>query len=435
MGWSRRHSGPSTGSGWRTWLFCMVLFAMAPGAALAQNLIANPGFEDNPPPDFGNNINYPIPPWSLGPSGQTSNVVKVDGSVNYNYGSFGPELDANPASPAGVPQHYLDIASGANDFWQTFVVPICGSTPGQTRKATYSGWFSTRDNLAGGGGISIRSGAGPGGSVLSSGTIALPAGNSKKDAWVEVSGTVDVQAGTTVSYVVSMGNNLNFDQAFFKFDDASCASAPLTLRKTWSNAAVNDRAVMTATRNGAVVDTLASTADTANETDTDPTPLTVFDGETIVLAESLPGANAGTYTSSLACTGGGTLAGNILTVDDSGTPLVCTYTNTGPTTADLSITKSNNVSSVVSGSTTTYVVTVTNNGPDAVTGAMVNDTPGAGLDCPSANPVTCTSTATPSACPAGPLTVADLQSGVTLGNLPASLGSRTVTFGFSCTVQ
>lgn len=106
-----------------------------------------------------------------------------------------------------------------------------------------------------------------------------------------------------------------------------------------------------------------------------------------------------------------------------------------PVVADLSITKTNNSASVLSGSTTTYVVTATNNGPNAVVGAVVGDTPTAGLTCPPANPVTCNSTATPSACPAGPLTVANLQSGVALGNLPATAGSNTVSFSFSCMVQ
>ncbi len=50
--------------------------------AAAQNLIANPRFENNPPPAFGNNIGYGIAPSVLGP-GQTSNVVKVDGGVNF----------------------------------------------------------------------------------------------------------------------------------------------------------------------------------------------------------------------------------------------------------------------------------------------------------------------------------------------------------------
>jgi uncharacterized repeat protein (TIGR01451 family) len=90
--------------------------------------------------------------------------------------------------------------------------------------------------------------------------------------------------------------------------------------------------------------------------------------------------------------------------------------------------------SVLSGTATAYTVVVTNNGPDPVTGALISDTPGSGLTCPPANAVTCTSPAA-GACPAGPLTVANLTAGIALGALPATAGSNTVTFTFSCTVQ
>ena len=111
--------------------------------------------------------------------------------------------------------------------------------------------------------------------------------------------------------------------------------------------------------------------------------------------------------------------------------------------ADLSITKTNTplagpndqaADTVVSGAQTTYSVVVTNSGPGPAINAFISDAPGAGLTCPPANVVTCTSAAV-GACPAGPLTVANLTTGVTLGTLPAAAGSNTVTFSFSCTVQ
>src|SRR5690606_23770504 len=110
------------------------------------------------------------------------------------------------------------------------------------------------------------------------------------------------------------------------FTGTQCVSAPLTLRKTWIRAKLNDRADVTATRGGPIVDSLTSIANSANETDTDATPLTVFQGESITLAESLQGSNTGTYVGTLACSGGGTLSGNVLTVDASGTPTICTWT-------------------------------------------------------------------------------------------------------------
>jgi uncharacterized repeat protein (TIGR01451 family) len=118
---------------------------------------------------------------------------------------------------------------------------------------------------------------------------------------------------------------------------------------------------------------------------------------------------------------------------------ICDFT----AAANLAITKTNTpalgpndqaADTVVSGSTTTYSVVVTNTGPNAVNGAVVTDTPTVGLNCPPATPVVCASTATPSACPVGALTVASLGAGVALGNLPATAGANTVTLTFTCSI-
>lgn len=207
-------------------------------------------------------------------------------------------------------------------------------------------------------------------------------------------------------------------------------TAPLTLRKQWSQAVVGDDATVTVSRAGTVIDTLVSDAGSANELDTDPTPVTVFGGETLTLAEVLAAGNVGAYDATLACTGGGTLVGNTLTVNSSGNAIVCTYTNTR-LVADLAIAKTNGTVQVTSGATTTYTITVNNNGPASAIGAVVRDVPGSGLNCPGTNAVTCSSTATPSACPAGALTVADLINGVTLGRLQSG---TSATFTFTCTV-
>ena len=111
--------------------------------------------------------------------------------------------------------------------------------------------------------------------------------------------------------------------------------------------------------------------------------------------------------------------------------------------SDLSINKTNTplagpsdqaADTVASGSQTIYSVVVPNNGPGAAINALISDTPGAGLACPPANVVTCTSAAA-GACPAGPLTVANLTAGITIRKLPATAGSTTPTLSFSCTVQ
>ena len=106
-----------------------------------------------------------------------------------------------------------------------------------------------------------------------------------------------------------------------------------------------------------------------------------------------------------------------------------TATITVAPSVDLSIAKTNGTTSVFSGSTTTYTLTVTNNGPDSSTGAVVTDVPGAGLTCPTTNTVTITGPGAPS----GSFTVADLTGvGITLGTIG---NGQSVTLTYSCQVN
>lgn len=96
---------------------------------------------------------------------------------------------------------------------------------------------------------------------------------------------------------------------------------------------------------------------------------------------------------------------------------------------DLSVTKSNGTDAVVSGSTATYSITVTNSGPDAAVGAVVSDTPGAGIICDAAAPVTITGDGVP----AGTFTFADLSgAGITLGTLN---NGESAILSYSCQVN
>ncbi len=131
--------------------------------------------------------------------------------------------------------------------------------------------------------------------------------------------------------------------------------------------------------------------------------------------------------------------GNAATAPSLANVPLCNVSNL----ADLSIAKTNTplsgpndqaADTVESGAQTAYTVVVTNNGPGPAVNAVIGDTPGAGITCPPANVVTCASPAA-GACPAGPLTVANLTAGIALGTLPATVGSNTVTFTFSCTVN
>lgn len=114
-----------------------------------------------------------------------------------------------------------------------------------------------------------------------------------------------------------------------------------------------------------------------------------------------------------------------------------TVTVTG--NVDLALTKTNTPGqnndvdladdTLFSGSTTTYTITVTNDGVNAVNGAVITDTPGAGLTCDAANPVTITGDGVP----AGSFTIADLTgAGITLGTLS---NGQTATLSYSCQVN
>jgi uncharacterized repeat protein (TIGR01451 family) len=88
--------------------------------------------------------------------------------------------------------------------------------------------------------------------------------------------------------------------------------------------------------------------------------------------------------------------------------------------ANLQITKTNNTSTLIAGSTTSYTITVSNFGPSAADNALLRDTPSAGLSCTSS--ITCTSNnGNLAVCPGGTVGAPDtsissaaLTSGVTL---------------------
>ena len=97
--------------------------------------------------------------------------------------------------------------------------------------------------------------------------------------------------------------------------------------------------------------------------------------------------------------------------------------------ADVSISKTDNVTQVSSGSTTTYTISVTNNGPNAANGAAVKDPAVAGLQCTA---VTCTGATNGAVCPST-VDIGTLQgpSGLTIPTFPAN---STVTFQLTCDV-
>lgn len=114
-----------------------------------------------------------------------------------------------------------------------------------------------------------------------------------------------------------------------------------------------------------------------------------------------------------------TLANGTSTVSTS---LVCSGT--------LTVAKDNGGNAVTTGTTTTYTVTVANQGPASADGAVVSDTPDAGLS--SCSVVSCSASGgnPVAACPATPANLLN-PGGVALPSLPSG---GTVVFGVRCTV-
>lgn len=183
-------------------------------AAFAQtNVLVNGDFESNPPTGCGNHIPWSILPWVIGTTGQQANVVTVDGNQNCHYGTNGPQSDAS-APGVGIPQHYLDIADGSNDFYQSF-------TPQCSGQVVFGGSFSTRGNKSGTAYVTLREGVGTSGNIIGqTNTISLPSGNSQTEPWTPVSYTAPITAFTTYSLVVHMDNNMNFDNGFVEYQVA-----------------------------------------------------------------------------------------------------------------------------------------------------------------------------------------------------------------------
>jgi uncharacterized repeat protein (TIGR01451 family) len=99
--------------------------------------------------------------------------------------------------------------------------------------------------------------------------------------------------------------------------------------------------------------------------------------------------------------------------------------------SNISISKTNNTSTVVSGSSVTYILTVGNAGPSAADGAVLRDAAMPGLLCTD---VVCTS-ATGMVCPvlAGTAAarISDIQTGLALNTFPSG---GSLSFSLSCDI-
>ena len=190
-------------------------------------------------------------------------------------------------------------------------------------------------------------------------------------------------------------------------------------------------------------------------TDTLPTGVTLtapFNGTnwsctgTSTVACTLPDVNAYpiaaatnfplvTSTVRITCLGGSSKTNTVVISAGAGETLLTNNTGTVTTTitpgcvnANLSVTKTNGVTTLNAGQTTSYTITVANIGPGAAGGTVVSDPVAPGLSC-TVNP-TCAATGG-AVCPA-PLTIATFQSpGFTINTFPAA---SSLTFVLNCSV-
>ncbi|WP_129588362.1 prealbumin-like fold domain-containing protein [Solilutibacter silvestris] len=186
--------------------------------------------------------------------------------------------------------------------------------------------------------------------------------------------------------------------------------------------------------NGVTSQTITTTGDGVPAAGTSD-PLTTAGTQTTVTEGSPP---TGWTLQSIGCSGmgsGGTATPNIstrtVTLDAAatanGSAIACTFTNR-KLTVDLSITKTDGVTSIVAGSTTTYTIRVTNNGVDTATGATITDPVASHL---TKTAVACS--ATPGQCIAAP-TILQLESAGGYA-LPALAAGQFYEISVTCNVN
>jgi uncharacterized repeat protein (TIGR01451 family) len=172
-------------------------------------------------------------------------------------------------------------------------------------------------------------------------------------------------------------------------------------------------------------------------------PLTILALEGVGLTIPVIAASTGTVTFTIVgrVTGApGTTVTNIVTLAAVGYTDANTTNNQAQDSdpvrgnVNLSITKTNTVTSLVAGSTTSYAVTITNTGPSTMVNGIFKDTPSAGLQCTS---ITCAATG-PALCPnpgaaAGELSIANMTSagGVLI---PSMIPTSSLRFTINCNV-
>jgi uncharacterized repeat protein (TIGR01451 family) len=158
--------------------------------------------------------------------------------------------------------------------------------------------------------------------------------------------------------------------------------------------------------------TLATYQNSASATFTDPTRTT--GGPAIGSATINPAVSPGGTYASGAAVGGTNYVSGSSTVED--VQLVAT--------TNLTVTKTDGITTIAAGSTTAYTITFSNTGGFAANNAIIKDSPSAGLTCST---VTCVSTTGSASCPVG-LTLGTPTPVASVPNLFNATGIAITTF-------
>jgi uncharacterized repeat protein (TIGR01451 family) len=289
------------------------------------------------------------------------------------------------------------------------------------------------------GSIVFRVGAGA--SATQGGTLRCTACAGTQDTGATIAFVVKVRDDAAAGGVIRNTGQVTFtgvssQQSFTEATNETVlrilAAPKLTLAKIISGRALATDQFTLNIDNGGPTATSAAAATTLTTT-----AFVATAGTTYTLSEigaGTPAANLANYLTTYSCVngeGGSTdvpagSATSFQVTPANGDDLVCTFTNV-PRRSDLAIAKTNQSTSLLSGASTTYTITVTNNGPDPVSGALLKDPATPNLSCQS--PATCTG----AGCPTSTLPLTALQGGgVTMG---AMAKGESAVVSLTCDVK
>jgi uncharacterized repeat protein (TIGR01451 family) len=394
--------------------------ATANGAPLNQASVAAPSNASDP--ILTNNVSTAT--VVVGPSADLS-ATKVASTPSLALGQTTTfTLTFVNTGPSPVTSATLRDILPASMGTLTFVSSAGASGATLTNRITSSTAFNGTASLPVASSLTVvlQAVAGTAGAVVNTATIVPPSGTTDTNPGNN-SGTAVVNIGPQADLSISKSAtpSVIFDAQTTTFTLIALNLGPnavtnATLRDALPSGLFGMVFVSATAASGGTLTALTTSSSQFNGTLTLPAASSV----TIVLRASAGGV--GTQVNQA------TLTAPVGTIDPTPSNNVAQATVTIPISTNLSVTKSNGVGTLTAGQTTSYAITVSNNGPAAADGTTVKDPLSAGLSCTS---VTCSSSGG-AICPGPTVVLSTFQSaGVSLDTFPAS---SNVVFTMVCGV-